>query len=114
MIKRLKELRIEKGLTQNALAEKLNVTQQTYSDYETGKTNPNVETLIMLADILECSIDYLVGRTDDFGSISVKNQPVAFSTEETLLLRDFRNLNKEDRVRASDYLRFLSETYGKK
>ena len=113
MIKRLKELRTEKRLTQNALAQKLNVTQQTYSDYETGKTNPNVETLIALADILECSIDYLVGRADDFGSISVKHQAVAFSTDEAQLLQSFRMLSKTDKTQASEYLKFLSQRYGK-
>lgn len=113
MIKRLKELRMEKGLTQNALAQKLNMTQQTYSDYETGKTNPNVETLIALADILECSIDYLVGRADDFGSISFKDSSATFSLEETQLLRSFRRLSKNEKTQANEYLQFLSQRYGK-
>ena len=45
MIKRLKELRLEKGYNQKYFAERLNITQQTYSDYETGRTNHTPETL---------------------------------------------------------------------
>ncbi len=71
MIQRLKELRLEKSFSQKEFALKLNITQQTYSDYETGRTNPDISTLIKISDLLEVSIDYLLARSDDLGSITI-------------------------------------------
>ena len=64
MLKRMKELREEKGLTQCRLAELLCVAQTTYSHYETGRTPPPIYVLVALADIYDVSVDYLAERTD--------------------------------------------------
>lgn len=61
---RLKELRLEKGYTQQALAEKLNIKQQSYIRYEYGTGEPSLDTLKKLAVILEVSSDYLLGLSD--------------------------------------------------
>lgn len=58
----LKELREEQGKTQKELAEDLHISQVTYSNYELGKREPNIETLIALANYFRVSIDFLVGR----------------------------------------------------
>lgn len=47
-------------LTQEELAEKLSVTRQAISNYETGKTQPDIETLIKIASILEVSVEELI------------------------------------------------------
>lgn len=59
---RLKEKRRKIGLTQEEIAQKLKISQSTYAGYETGKSQPDVETLSKIADILETSLDYLAGR----------------------------------------------------
>lgn len=59
---RLKEIRIKRGLTQTELGEKVGVKQNSYSDWETGKNEPNFEIVIKLADLLEVSVDWLFGR----------------------------------------------------
>ena len=59
---RLKELRLKKGLTQTELANMLNISQKSYSHWETQKTEPSFENLIKLADLLEVSLDWLFGR----------------------------------------------------
>jgi transcriptional regulator with XRE-family HTH domain len=61
---RIKELRIEKGLFQQDLAEKLGVIQTCVSAYEKNRVRPSYEVLILLADIFEVSTDYLLGRTE--------------------------------------------------
>lgn len=61
--RRIRELRKEKGLTQNDLAQKLHVKRQIISYYETSRM-PNAEDLILLADELGTTTDYLLGRTD--------------------------------------------------
>ena len=61
---RLKELREENKYTQQYVAEKLNIRQNTYSQYENGKRQMPLELLWKLADYYNTSIDYLVGRTN--------------------------------------------------
>jgi transcriptional regulator with XRE-family HTH domain len=51
------------GLTQVQLAEKLNLTQSTIAHYERGSRTIETEKLIHLAEVLECSIDELLGKT---------------------------------------------------
>ncbi len=59
---KLKELRISKNLTQEELAKKLSMTQKTYSNYENEKTEPNINTLIQIADFYNVTLDYLLDR----------------------------------------------------
>ncbi len=64
-MERLKMLRINSGFTQAAIAEKLHVRQNTYSQYENGVRDIPIELLKELAVIYETSIDYIVGLTDE-------------------------------------------------
>ena len=59
---RLKELRLQHGFSQEELAEKIGIKQNSYSDWEHGKCKPNYEKLEKIADLLEVSLDYLFGR----------------------------------------------------
>lgn len=62
--KRLRELRLEKGLNQIDIANMLGVERSTYGKYETGDSSPDYEKLIQLSDFYQVSIDYLLGKTD--------------------------------------------------
>ena len=62
---RLKEIRKSKGISQLKMAIDLNTSQNTISRYETGNREPCINDLIKIADYLDVSIDYLVGRTDN-------------------------------------------------
>ena len=59
---RLKKLRKAKGLSQTQLANELGMIKQTYSNYENEKREPNIATLIKLADYFDVSVDYLIGH----------------------------------------------------
>lgn len=61
-MKNLAELRINSNLTQKELAKILNVTDKAYWSYESGRTEPNINTLIKIADYFDVSLDYLCGR----------------------------------------------------
>lgn len=63
--KRLKEARERKGLKQREVAEHLQIGARSYQNYEGGQRRPDYETLIALADLLDVSLDYLLGRTDE-------------------------------------------------
>lgn len=60
---KLFKLRKEKGLSQEALAEKVNTTRQAISKWENGQGFPETEKLLMLGNIFEVSIDYLLKDT---------------------------------------------------
>ncbi|MCD8206889.1 MAG: helix-turn-helix domain-containing protein [Bacteroidales bacterium] len=60
--RKISELRQEKGLTQRDLSEHLGVSSGAVGMWETGKRQPDPETINKLADYFEVSIDYLFGR----------------------------------------------------
>jgi transcriptional regulator with XRE-family HTH domain len=62
---RLRQVRLERKLTQEQLGKKINVTKVSVSCYEKGTRTPDMETLQRLADALEISTDFLLGRSDD-------------------------------------------------
>ncbi|MCI8714628.1 MAG: helix-turn-helix transcriptional regulator [Oscillospiraceae bacterium] len=61
---RLQELRKSKKLTQQNMADYLEVQLRTYQYYEGGGRRPDLETLVILADYFDVTLDYLVGRSD--------------------------------------------------
>lgn len=58
----IKAIRKKRGLKQIEIAKKLNIAQSAVAAWETGKAFPKAETLIALADVLDCSVDELLGR----------------------------------------------------
>ena len=61
---RLKELRLEKGYTQNQIAKILNVSGNTIYAWENDKQEPSMHTLLNLREIFNVSLDYLFGKSD--------------------------------------------------
>ena len=59
---RLREVREQYEYTQSQIAELLNVTQQTYSSYENGRTMPNSDVLLELSKLYGVSFDELIGN----------------------------------------------------
>ena len=62
----LKELRIEKSLSQKELAEKLNYTQSNICEWEKGSVEPKATALKTIANYFNVSVGYLLGLEDDF------------------------------------------------
>ncbi len=64
-MKNLKALRLSKKLSQQQLALRLDLSQQTIYKYENGITEPDIATLIKLANYFNTSVDYLIGNTNN-------------------------------------------------
>ncbi len=64
MDNRIKDLREDCDLTQTDIANYLHISQRAYSHYESGSRKIPVELLVELADYYNCSLDYLLRRTD--------------------------------------------------
>ena len=62
---RIRNIRIDRGLTQEDVAKLLNVKQNTYCQYETGVLNYPLDLVVKLAEYYNVSVDYLVGLTDE-------------------------------------------------
>lgn len=102
-----KNLLLEKDFTQQFIAKKLNTTQQTVSRWINGQNEPDLATLIKLADIFNCSVDYLLGREDDFGIIKSSNIPTLTKTQ-TELLSVFDLLSEEDQHQVIGFAKALA------
>lgn len=61
---RLKKLRKENKMTQTELGKKLSYGYTAISNYETGRNEPGIRELIVLADLFKVTVDYLIGHVD--------------------------------------------------
>lgn len=69
--KRLREMRMKREFTQQNMADMLGIALRSYQCYETGTRNPSFELLVRIADTLNISTDYLLGRDDYLKSLGV-------------------------------------------
>lgn len=94
---RIKELRLEKNKTQNEIATILGISRQVFANYENEINYPDPNMLIKIADYFDVSIDFLVGRADDFDKI-IENKISSdnFTSEEIAMIKGIRELNFTD------------------
>lgn len=104
----LAELRKEKGLLQKEVANYLNVTVATISNYEKGVHSPDLNTLIRLADFFDVSTDYLLQRTDYKASINTLNKPLAAGYKVSDLLNTTLELDQRNTEALLDYYELLA------
>lgn len=71
---RFKSRRLELGLNQRELSEKLNIQRTTITNYENGNITPTAEKLPEIANILNTSVDYLLGRSDYINKADMATQ----------------------------------------
>ncbi len=77
---RLKELRLEKGLSQSELAIEIETTQRNVSNWENGNSEPDIQMILKMSKFFEVNVDYFLGDTDE----PDRNVENAF-TEQTLI-----------------------------
>lgn len=96
--KRLRMARTARGYTQEKLAKLVNSTKGTISNYENGYSTPSNEMLASLADVLNTTTDFLLGRTDDMGlTIEEKvNKALQLRDGENIYFYDMEGLTDED------------------
>lgn len=92
----LKKLRLAKGLSQQALADKLAISQQSVYKYENQITEPNIELLKNIADYFEVSIDYLIGNSSCMHKIE-EVKDTELNADELALVRKYRELPASSR-----------------
>lgn len=75
MISNLRGERCRLGLSQDELAEKLNVSSASIRQWESGATRPSAANLLVMSDLFGCSVDYLLQRTDERKGVFMPAQP---------------------------------------
>ena len=98
---KFKEARKACGLTQKEVAQALNVTAATYSRYENGLIQPDLETLKRIAVLMKTSVDFLLGSPSENNSqvddIAKKVMP-ALRRDEEKLLGVYNSLDQESKT----------------
>ena len=100
---RLKEIREELNISQKEFAKKLNVSPTNIYNYENGRTEPSIEILIQICNLLNVTADYLIGRTDDFGVVTREDGALSLSGNERDLLSSFRKLDMVNQNKVIGY-----------
>lgn len=100
---RLRCLRLARGMTQQMVAENLNIHRTTYTKYETGKASPDQESLLTLARLFRVSVGYLLGQEDSIchteSALENGAGTTTLSPQEQELLQTFRRLSEPEQKR---------------
>jgi transcriptional regulator with XRE-family HTH domain len=102
---RLRELREQSSILQKDLSAELKIGISTLSQYETNKREPDIQTILRIADYFNVSVDYLLGKTDEPKPNIVKYDPeLLFSDNEFNLVKNFRKADLNIQEAAYDML----------
>ena len=100
-MKNLQAARKAKGLTQQDLADFLGIGRVTYARYENGDRQPDYETLLKLANYLDVSTDYLLGRTDNpamaQGAFDLAGNNSALTADEQAAVEAFLAMYRQNK-----------------
>ena len=108
---RIKILREEFGYTQQELADKLDGAKSTIAMYENETRKPSLEVLIKLSEIFNCSIDYILCKSDVRNPEEIKN--IQFANAGELDTTDLDEDDLEELQRQIDYIKKMKNKGGK-
>jgi len=102
-IKNLWMLRKNAGLSQEALGERFHLSQQTIYKYENGKAEPDIDTLIRLADYFNVSVDFLIGNVPKDGE-EKDQSTLDYTVEEKDFVLKIRKLKPDVRLALNAFI----------
>ena len=106
---RIRRLRENLSMTQVALAQAVGITKMTLSKYEHDQAEPRGEIIAKLADVLDTTADYLLGRTTSSAPL-VKNKVwMKLSLSDSRLLEGYHLLDPANRIRVMEHIEVLLE-----
>ena len=87
---RMKQLRQERGMSQQELADRLGISRSAVGMYEQGRRDPDFELLDSIADLFGVDLSYMLGSSDVRGSYPKHGTPELPDPEEAAILEAFR------------------------
>ncbi|HJJ19209.1 MAG TPA: helix-turn-helix domain-containing protein [Clostridiaceae bacterium] len=103
IVNRLKELRLERGLLQSDIAKIINKSERTVGFYETGERDMGTETLAILSDFLNVSIDYLLGKSNIRNPEKLDKELLDIGLSK----KDYNPPTKEQQEKIEEFARFV-------
>ena len=108
MIRNLRLLRESHGVSQQKLADAVGLTQQSINKYENHKIEPDIATLILIADFFHTSVDFLIGHSE--AQAESEGVPVfKLNADEIRLVNQYRQLSHKEK----DSIHLVMENYCK-
>ena len=108
MIKNLRMLRESHGISQQKLADAIGISQQSVNKYENHQTQPDIVTLIQMADFFHTSVDFLIGHSE----AQAESEGVTvfkLNADEIRLVNQYRQLSLKEK----DSIHLVMENYCK-
>lgn len=93
---RLKNIRLDRGIKQNNVAESIGIKNNTLSSYENGKRQPDLETLKKLASFYQVTVDYLLG-----------NDELNENNHESLFFFDKEGLTEQELADIKEHIEYV-------
>lgn len=103
----LRKIREKRNINQLKVAMDLEITQESISKYETNKAMPSSTVLIKLANYFNCSVDYLLDRTEN-PKMNIEKQSIEDEKIENLIFR-FKKLSTENKNKLDGFLSALEQ-----
>lgn len=108
MIKNLRLLRESHGISQQKLADAVGLTQQSINKYENHKIEPDIATLMLIADFFHTSVDFLIGHSE--AQAESEGVPVfKLNADEIRLVNQYRQLSLKEK----DSIHLVMDNYCK-
>lgn len=108
MIKNLRLLRESHGISQQKLADAVGLTQQSINKYENHKIEPDIATLMLIADFFHTSVDFLIGHAEV--QAETEGVPVfKLNADEIRLVNQYRQLSLKEK----DSIHLVMDNYCK-
>jgi len=108
MIKNLRLLRENHGISQQKLADAIGLSQQSINKYENHKIEPDIATLMLIADFFHTSVDFLIGHDEAY--VEAEGIPVyRMNADEIRLIEQYRQLSLKEK----DSIHLVMENYCK-
>lgn len=102
---KLKELRKQKGFSQDEVANALEITLRTYQNYEYGQREPSIEMIFKLADFFGVTTDYLLGRESEPNPLEQLAKINGLTITEEVLLEEYMKLDPQKRKVIIDFMK---------
>jgi Predicted transcriptional regulators len=100
---RLRNLRNQSGLTQQEIADKLEISRANYSHIENGRNEPDNTTLVKIAKFFNVTTDYLLGSSDDPAK-SKNDEPDLVANH---LDKAYNELSPEEQAQVDNFIKFM-------
>ena len=105
MENRIRAIRKQRGITMKQLGEVVDLAESTISQYETGKREPDNETLLKISEYFGVTVGYLLGAETDISSSN--NNYDILDDVDVAFYGDFKELNEDEKETVRDMVRLM-------